>query len=256
MTDLPDTGYLVFRHDRDQLLFDAGPLCPPHLPPHAHADALSFVLWADEQPLVVDPGSYAYSGEGRDRFRSTAAHNTVEVDARDQCEFWGDFRAAHLPNVAPAHVMRQGELVVATSRHDGYRRLSEPVEHERSIVWWPGWGVVVLDRLLGEGRHDVSSRLHCAPEATPVGPGRLGPFELTALGVADPAVRDGLHSPYLGSSLPAPVIEIRFEVAPGQVFGWSLLRPGARVVAASDELLVVERQGKRLKSPSFLARAP
>jgi Heparinase II/III-like protein/Heparinase II/III N-terminus len=256
MTELADTGYLVLRHDRDQLLFDAAPVCPPHLPPHAHADALSFVLWADEQPLVIDPGSYTYSGEGRERFRSTAAHNTVEVDARDQCEFWGDFRAAHLPNVAPAQVMRQDELVVATSRHDGYRRLSDPVEHERSIVWWPGWGVVVLDRLLGEGCHEVSSRLHCAPEATPVGPGRLGPFELTALGVADPAVRVGLYSPYLGSSRPAPVIEIRFEVAPGQIFGWSLLRPGARVVAASDELLEVKRQGKRLRSPSFLARAP
>jgi hypothetical protein len=251
--NLRESGYLVVKHGRDQLLFDAGPLCPPHLPPHAHADALSFVLWADARPLVVDPGSYAYSGEWRDRFRSTAAHNTVELDARDQCDFWGDFRAANLPEVAPAHVTRHNELLLATSRHDGYLRLPEPSEHERTIVWWPGWGVVILDRLLGDGVHRVCSRLHCAPDATPVGPDRLGPFELTVLGGPTLELLEGLYSPFLGTSFPAPVIELRLRSGPGRVFGWSLLRPGARVVEVTDEELVVERSGKRLRAPSFPA---
>ena len=256
ITNVHETGYVVFKHGLDQLLFDAGPLCPPHLPPHAHADALSFVLWADGRPLVIDPGSYAYSGDARDRFRSTAAHNTVEVDATDQCEFWGDFRAAHLPDVAPARVVRHDELLLATSRHDGYRRLSEPVEHERTMVWWPEWGVVILDRLVGRGFHGIRSRLHCAPDATPVGPHRLGPFELTVLGGPAPELREGLYSPFLGASLPAPVIELRFTVGVGRVFGWSLLRPGARVVEVSDEGLVVEGSGKLLRAPSFPTEGP
>lgn len=251
---LSDSGYLVFRHGRDQLLFDAGPLCPPHLPPHAHADALSFVLWADGQALVVDPGSYAYSGKARDRFRSTAAHNTVEVDARDQCDFWGDFRVANLPNVASAQVVRYGELLLATSRHDGYLRLPEPTEHERTVVWWPGWGVVIIDRLLGAGIHAIRSRLHCAPDATPVRPDRLGPFEVRVLGGPTLELCEGLYSPFLGVSRPAPIMEMSIRAEAGQVFAWSLLRPGARMVEVSDQGLVVERSGKLLRAPSFPAK--
>jgi hypothetical protein len=255
-THLQETGYLVLRHGRDQLLFDAGPLCPPDLPPHAHADALSIVLWADGRQVVVDPGSYAYSGDARERFRSTAAHNTVEVDASDQCVFWGDFRASYLPGVAPAELVRHDELILVASRHDGYRRLREPVDHERRIVWWPDWGVVILDRLLGEGAHDVTSRLHCSPDAAPVSVDRVGPFEIRALGGAAPEVRDGLHSPYLGTAVRAPVIELKLEARPGHVFGWSLLRSGAHVVAVSEAALVLERQGERLHAPTFAAKGP
>jgi hypothetical protein len=250
-THLADSGYVVFRHERDQLLFDAGPLCPNHLPPHAHADALSFVLWAEGRPLVVDPGSYAYTGERRDMFRSTAAHNTVEVDGADQCEFWGDFRAAYLPRVDRAHIERHDELLLATSRHDGYRRLREPATHERTVAWWPEWGVVVLDRLLGRGTHTVGSRLHCAPGADPVTPNRLGPFVLAGLGGPDAVLREGSYSPFLGVSMPTRTLEMRVDVAPGRLFGWSLLRPGARVLEASPRELVIERPGKQIRAPSF-----
>jgi Heparinase II/III-like protein/Heparinase II/III N-terminus len=255
-TNLRDSGYVVFRHQQDQLLFDAGPLCPAHLPPHAHADALSFLLWVDGRALIVDPGTYAYSGEERDLFRSTAAHNTVGVDGADQCKFWGDFRAAYLPRVDRAHVVRHDEVVVASSRHDGYRRLAMPATHERSVAWWPGWGVVVLDRLLGDGSHAISSRLHCAPGVEPVAPDRLGPFELTALGGTSVVAREGLYSPFFGVSVPARTLELSLEVLPGHIFGWSLLRPGARVVQAGATGLVVERPGRRIELPSFPAMGP
>ena len=64
----------------DRAVLDVGPVCPPHLPAHAHADVLSFVLWADGEQVLVDPGTYLYSGPERGRFRGTAAHSTVEVD--------------------------------------------------------------------------------------------------------------------------------------------------------------------------------
>jgi uncharacterized heparinase superfamily protein len=41
---LRQSGYVVLRHDGDQLVADAGPISPAHLPPHGHADVLSFVL--------------------------------------------------------------------------------------------------------------------------------------------------------------------------------------------------------------------
>jgi hypothetical protein len=184
-------------------------------------------------------------------FRSTAAHNTVEVDGADQCKFWGDFRAAYLPRVDRAHIERHDDLLVASSRHDGYRRLPQPATHERAVAWWPDWGVVVLDRLLGHGSHAVGSRLHCAPGADPVTPDRLGPFVLAALGGPGAVVRESSYSPFLGVSVPTRTRETKIEVPSGRVFGWSLLRAGARVIEVSASRLVLERPGKRIQVPSF-----
>jgi hypothetical protein len=223
---LEPSGYVVLREGRDQATLDVGPLCPPHLPPHAHADALSFVLWVDGRPLVVDPGSFAYTGPERDRFRGTAAHNTVQVDGLDQCEFWGDFRAAALPRVEVAPLERHGDVVIARAAHDGYRRLSDPVRHERVFAWWPGVGMVVLDRLRARDAHQARSRLHLAPEI-PRGDA-LAPagLEVSALGAASLAVVDGRYSPALGRSVEIAVLEQLRRVAPDEPFGWSILRPG------------------------------
>ena len=96
----PETGYAVIRKARIWLAFDCGPPSPSFLPAHAHADALSFQLWFDGRPVVVDPGTYTYEpGLDRDWFRSTAAHSTVTVDGRNQFELWGAFRSGPLPHV-------------------------------------------------------------------------------------------------------------------------------------------------------------
>jgi len=51
---------------------------------HAHSDLLSFVLWINGYPLLVDSGTYTYHGPMRDYFRLTSAHNTAMIDGRDQ----------------------------------------------------------------------------------------------------------------------------------------------------------------------------
>lgn len=51
---------------------------------HAHCDLLSLVLWVNGEPLLVDPGTYMYSGEWRSHFRLTHSHNTVMVDGIQQ----------------------------------------------------------------------------------------------------------------------------------------------------------------------------
>jgi uncharacterized heparinase superfamily protein len=239
---LAESGYVVLRDRGDQAVFDVGPICPRHLPAHAHADVLSFVLWADGRSLLVDPGSYAYTGERRDRFRGTAAHNTVEVDGRDQCEFWGDFRAARQPRVRALPLRRQRDVVIAAASHDGYRRLSHPVTHHRALVWSPNDGVVAVDMLRGRGIHEVRSSLHVAPGAPLEGSQRLGPFRITPLGAgAHAGRREGEHAPYLGSMVRAPVLEDRRSIGPDVPFGWSLLREGAEVSELGADALVLRR---------------
>jgi hypothetical protein len=64
--------------------------------PHRHNDALSFCLEVGGNPIFVDPGTYRYQcdGDDRDRYRSTAAHNTVQVDDCEQNAFVGPFALA------------------------------------------------------------------------------------------------------------------------------------------------------------------
>lgn len=247
---LADSGYLVLRDGRDQLIFDAGPLSPPHLPPHAHADALSFVLWADGEQVVVDPGAFAYTGPHRAEFRATRAHNTAEVDGEDQCVFWGDFRLAHPPAVRAIPPRRHDGVVVAGGCHDGYRRLDDPVQHLRNVVWWPGQGVVVVDLLRSARSHDIRSKLQLAAGTVTGRGGRVGPFVVRTLAGRTPLeATTGLYAPYLGTAVPAPVLETALRVSPEAPFGWSLLRPGARVSALERDRLVLADDDREIHVP-------
>lgn len=51
--------------------------------PH-HSDALHLDVWHNGKCLLQDAGTYSYANEGWDYFPSTAAHNSIEFDQRDQ----------------------------------------------------------------------------------------------------------------------------------------------------------------------------
>ena len=98
---LPDTGLARATAGGWHLLADIGLPCPPELPAHAHADTLGCLLHVDSEPLLIDTGTSTYEpGATRDRERSTAAHNTLEVDGCDSTEVWGAFRAGR-PGARP-----------------------------------------------------------------------------------------------------------------------------------------------------------
>ncbi|MGH9158333.1 MAG: heparinase II/III family protein [Acidimicrobiales bacterium] len=84
-------GHAVVRTGagRLHLVADAGPPCPSELPAHSHADCLSFEFAVDGRRLIVDTGTSTYrAGPRRDQERSTAAHNTVEIDGEGPSHFW------------------------------------------------------------------------------------------------------------------------------------------------------------------------
>ncbi len=154
----PVTGYAVIRTPRLWLAFDCGAPSPPFLPAHAHADALSFQLWVDGSPVVVDPGTYTYEpGADRDWFRGTRAHSTVAVDG-DQFELWGAFRSGPLPQVELLEAS-ETELAAAVTGRTGVR-------HVRRLRLAEG-ELVVEDRLEGNGRRTIESSLQFAPDVQP-----------------------------------------------------------------------------------------
>ena len=244
-TVLGESGYAVLRHERHQLVFDAGPLSADHLPPHAHADALSLTLCWDGVPVLVDPGAFSYTGPRRAEFRSTAAHNTVEVDGQDQCVFWGDFRLAFPPRVRGPVIADVDGGTILLGSHDGYARLASPACHQRAVVWLPGDGVICLDRLLSRSAHRVRSALVAAP-GLPVTPGRIGDLQLQALGEAGPwQMEAASYAPWLGTAQATSRLVNEASPSPGSIFGWSLLRSGVAVQRFVDDAVVIDAAGQQ-----------
>jgi hypothetical protein len=158
---LQPSGYVVMKpDDRIHLVADVGPPCPPDLPAHAHADCLSFELAVDGRRVIVDTGTSTYSAGERRRYeRSTAAHNTIEIDDADQTEVWGAFRAARLAQARLEQAEHVNGVVRVVASHNGYRsRLPGTPIHRRSWIVRDG-EVTIDDEILGSGLHNIAARL-------------------------------------------------------------------------------------------------
>jgi uncharacterized heparinase superfamily protein len=159
---LPDTGLARIVTGGWHVLADVGLTCPAELPAHAHADTLGCLVFLDGQPLLVDSGTSTYApGTVRDYERSTAAHNTLDIDGHDSTEVWGAFRAgrrARVRNVRAAAASDIGPFTVEAA-HDGYRSLpGRPLHRRRWTV--QGDRLQVDDTVTGSGRHRITVRWH------------------------------------------------------------------------------------------------
>jgi hypothetical protein len=161
---LAASGYYVSRTAAgDHLIFDAGR--HGYLNGgHAHADLLSVVLTRAGRPFLVDAGTgtYTMDADARDRFRSTAIHNTVVFDGQPASTPRGPF---HWASTADANcVVWQSEphFDYVEGVHDGYL----PRTHARAILALHGIGWVVLDHLLGppEGSAVADAFWHVHPD--------------------------------------------------------------------------------------------
>lgn len=93
-TVFPDSGFYIFTTGPWKLIVDAGQPGPDYIPGHSHCDSMSFELFRDGQPVLVNCGTYAYQCKERPYFRSTEAHNTVQIAGVEQSEIWSTFRLA------------------------------------------------------------------------------------------------------------------------------------------------------------------
>jgi uncharacterized heparinase superfamily protein len=161
---LPDAGYFGLRSaGGTYLVFDAGPLGPDHQPGHGHADALSFELSHRGRRLVADTGVCTYTpGELRAHDRGTAAHNTIEIDGRDQSEVWGAFRCGRRIDVVEGGVEGGGRRVNLVGAYAGPGLAPGGVRHRRALAF-DGNGLAGRDTVAARGRHRAALRIHLAP---------------------------------------------------------------------------------------------
>jgi hypothetical protein len=115
---------------------DGGPHGYLGIAAHAHADALSVEVRYAGLDILADPGTYCYHGERawRSYFRSTIAHNTVELGGRNSSSERGPFMWARHAQAREIEVIDDGDIARWTAEHDGYASLDPPASHRRSVL--------------------------------------------------------------------------------------------------------------------------
>lgn len=117
---LSDSGYRRLVSGNLELLVDVGSISPSYQPGHAHADELSFLVFDEGKPVIVDTGISTYEKNSRRQYeRSTQAHNCVYVESTDSSEVWGGFRVGRRAEVK---IQRDSAECIEAS-HSGYGHL-------------------------------------------------------------------------------------------------------------------------------------
>jgi hypothetical protein len=81
-----DFGLYIYHDAVFSLAVRCGPVGQHGFGGHAHNDQLSFELAIHQLPVFVDPGTGVYTSDpaARNRYRSTAFHNTLMIEGREQ----------------------------------------------------------------------------------------------------------------------------------------------------------------------------
>lgn len=161
------SGYRRVECSAAVLLVDLAKVGVHYQPGHAHADTLSFELSLHGRRVFVNSGTSTYQpGPQREFERSTAAHNTVEVDGKDSSEVWSAFRVARRarPHDVAVEYDRRGGFKVRGS-HDGYARLGGKVIHSREWIIRER-DLIITDRLTGRFDRAIA-RFYLHPSVVP-----------------------------------------------------------------------------------------
>src|SRR5262249_6777646 len=120
-------GFFVLRSESAHVFIDCGDVGMHGRGGHGHNDILSFELFLNGLNVVTDCGAYLYtaSREWRNRFRSTAFHNGVQVDGEELNRFIGPDALWQLCNDAhpvEANLSSSSRCDSFRGAHDGYQR--------------------------------------------------------------------------------------------------------------------------------------
>jgi uncharacterized heparinase superfamily protein len=191
---LGESGYRKYTGNRYELVIDAGPIGPDYQPGHGHCDMLSFVLYVDGRPCIVDTGSSTYEDcERRHTERTTFSHNTVAVAGREQSEIWGAFRVARRARIKK---LEEGSSFLE-AMIEGFPPLH--IRHTRRFEFHDD-SIVIKDSLSNSA--EAYSRFHFADEKA------REMVELVSTG--EQIERSYWRATGFHSLIPAPCVECRF----------------------------------------------
>jgi hypothetical protein len=159
------SGLVSLGSEKLQVLVDTGGFGPGGAG-HSHSDTLSILARTPEEEILVDSGTYTYVSEPewRDRFRGSAAHNTIRVDGLDQAVAVHAFRWEEKPGLRRREWTCEAasDCIDAECRYRGFR-------HRRRVTLWKPDVAVILDEVAGPaGDHTVEQFWHPGVEAAPL----------------------------------------------------------------------------------------
>jgi len=208
---------------------DHGPHGYLSIAAHGHADALSVELRHDGVDILADPGTYVYQGEEawRRYFRSTIAHNCLELGGVDQSQSGGAFMWTRMARseLLGLEGIDDGPVAEWHAQHDGYLRLAPGALHRRRVRLNRSTGTLrIEDVVVCEGEEDCRLAFHLGPDVRCRLDGQVawlswdnGPVRLTAVmtlppsldwtcvtGQIDPPI--GWYSPMFGEKVPSAAL--------------------------------------------------
>jgi len=194
----PDAGIAVMAAADAHLVIKAGPFGEGS-GGHSHSDVLGLVVRLGDREILIDPGTYTYVSDPKERhrFRGSAAHNTIRIDARDQAIPAGPFRWTEKPVAAIRQWITNArcDFLDATCTYGGFL-------HRRRILFRKPDLVVVLDTVAGApGGHRLEQFWHLAEDA--------GTARFSFSAPAEPV--EGWRSRAFASKEPAPVLCVNYR---------------------------------------------
>ena len=229
------TGSLRLRHSGIHILRSGvlschvacGPNGQQGVGGHAHNDKLSVVLMVHGRPVVVDSGTCCYSADIqlRDRFRSTAMHNTITVDGREQnpLEDWRKLADRARAKCLAWHDSADETFFLGS--HSGYRNLKRT--HRRTVqLEKRAHKLLILDEMQGSGSHTLDFYLHLAPWITREqvrwqgGCLSLPLAECRFEEGVEPEILNTVMSPVYGQQAPNLTLHLRWKTTGPWRFAW------------------------------------
>jgi hypothetical protein len=154
---------------------------------HSHADALAVTIALGATQLFIDRGTLTYTGAERNEFRSTASHNTLEIDGASSVTPGGAFK--WLRGIPP----RAQGVVYSSTHFSGFGGLAaghvgsaRPSVHRRRVLHRRGGAWVIHDQGVRHGARGGTLRWQLAAGlmAEALAPQSVGIRSRAGVGVA------------------------------------------------------------------------
>jgi len=164
-----DSGWYVMRNNKDYCIISCGPNGQNGKGGHCHNDKLSFELCIDGEDIIVDPGTYVYTPlpEWRNKFRSTAYHNTVMIDKEEQNRFSENnlffMKNDNVIKIDKWKIFKEYDILeVAYRKHNG---IKDSNNHCRQFIFnKKERKLEIVDTFKGEGEHRLEWGFVLSPD--------------------------------------------------------------------------------------------
>ena len=159
----PNGGMTLIRRDEARVIFRHNSLGLEPTFGHGHADALSVLIYWGNTPVLIDLGAGQYNGDQniRNYFRSTIAHNTVEIGGSNQADILGPFLWDKSYETFLAKVEETLKPMVQ-AYHTGYKK-KYGIIHNRKIEWPIADRIIITDSYSGVSRIRARGAFHLGP---------------------------------------------------------------------------------------------